>query len=187
MSNDFDPIKIAARAMELLGGREKAKAAMEAEYYELKKRWDKDVNLIGRILRAHLHVEYYLTEYLETKNPNLNSLEDNRLTFNQKLKLLRPDDHQVAYLLGGIAHLNKIRNRLAHNLEATVTEDDKKVFLQGFYKAFREAGYTSIIKSEEPIDILEEFAEFASTMLHGPATPTSQAFKQAIDENVREK
>ena len=53
---------IATRALELMGGREKAFAAMEADYDAMKERWNQDTDSIGRILRAHLYLEHYLTE-----------------------------------------------------------------------------------------------------------------------------
>ncbi|MFX5756849.1 hypothetical protein ABTE27_23140, partial [Acinetobacter baumannii] len=63
--NDAQTEFLANRVLELLGGREAAIASMEAEYHALKERWKQDVDTIGRILRAHLHVEYYLTEHLQ--------------------------------------------------------------------------------------------------------------------------
>lgn len=175
---------IARRTMEIMGGREKAIATMEADFYAMKARWNKDVLTIGRILRAHLHVEYYLTEFLQHINPKLGNLDEARITFNQKVNLLRTDDRTVDYLIPGIRHLNKIRNRLAHNLEATVTDDDATVFLQGMFKAFRDAGVMGSENqlSTNPIDVLEEFAEFASSMLHAPSGQHSHAFRQALNE-----
>jgi hypothetical protein len=170
--------------MEIMGGREKTIASMEADFYAMKARWNKDVLTIGRILRAHLHVEYYLTEFLQHTNPELGNLDEARITFNQKVNLLRSDDRTVDYLIPGIRHLNKIRNRLAHNLEATVTDDDATVFLQGLFKAFRDAGVSGSENqlSTNPIDVLEEFAEFASSMLHAPSGQHIQAFRQALKE-----
>jgi hypothetical protein len=38
--------------------------------------------------------------------------------------------------------------------------------------------------SDVPIDVLEHFAEFASSMLHSRTTPHSKAFAQAMNEWV---
>jgi hypothetical protein len=180
----LDVEAVGARAVELMGGREKLIASMEAEYHAMKARWNKDVQMIGRILRAHLHVEYYLTEFLQYTNPDLGSLDEARITFNQKINLLPNDDQKIDFLIPGIRHLNKIRNRLAHNLEATVTENDAAVFLQGLFKAFRDEGAKRAARelSTNPIEVLEEFAEFASSMLHAPTAPHSMAFAQAMRE-----
>ena len=139
---------------------------------------------IGRILRAHLHVEYYLTEFLRHTNPQLGDLDEARVTFNQKVTLLQRNDARIGYVISGMRHLNKIRNRLAHNLEATVTEEDANVFLQGLFKAFRDEGAkaSGTQLSTAPIDVLEEFAEFASALLHGPSEQHSKAFAQAMKE-----
>lgn len=56
---------IGRRALELMGGRENALASMEAEFDEMKERWNQDTDTIGRILRSHLYLEHYLTEYLQ--------------------------------------------------------------------------------------------------------------------------
>ncbi|HSV68911.1 MAG TPA: hypothetical protein VLI72_02275 [Methylibium sp.] len=177
---------VAKRTMELMGGREKAIASMEAEYFALKDRWNQNVEMIGRILRAHLHVEYYLTEHLQQINPKLGDIDDARLSFAQKVNLLKEEgDAGIWRIIGGIRHLNKIRNRLAHNLKAEVTEEDRMVFLsQDMFKLMREWGHkdNKIPPSNDPLDVLEAFAEFASSMLHSGSTPHSKAFGQAMDE-----
>lgn len=180
----IDIERVAARVVELMGGRDQLIASIETEYDAMKIRWNKDVEMIGRILRAHLHVEYYLTEFLQYTNQNLGNLDEARITFNQKINLLPHDDRKIFFLIPGIRHLNKIRNRLAHNLDATVTENDAAVFLQGLFKAFRDEGARKEKRqlNSTPIDILEEFAEFSSSMLHAPTAPHSVAFAQAIRE-----
>lgn len=175
---------LAARTAEIMGGREKLIASMEAEFHGMKARWNKDVLSIGRILRAHLHVEYYLTEFLQHTNPQLGDLNEARIAFNQKVTPLQSGDGRVDHLISGIRHLNKIRNRLAHILEATVSQEDAVVFLQGMFKAFRDASAKGLDKqpSTNPIDVLENFAEFASSMLHSPSGQHSKAFAQAMNE-----
>ncbi len=158
---------------------------MEAEYHAMKDRWNQDTQMIGRILRSHLYVEYYLTEYLQAANRTLGSIDEARLTFAQKVSLLRADDHLANILIGGIRHLNRIRNRLAHNLAAEVTDEDAKVFLsQGLFRAMREARAKDDGEpiSAAPLDVLDEFAEFASAMLHNGTTPHGEAFGQALRE-----
>ena len=134
----INPLAVAARAAEIVGGRHQLFKSMEDDFNEMKSRWNKDVNTIGRILRAHLHVEHYLTEYLRNMNPAIGHLEAARLTFNQKVSLLPSDNAVVNMLIGGIRHLNKVRNRLAHNLEAAVTEEDASVFRAQPLYAMRE-------------------------------------------------
>lgn len=180
--------RVFQRIAELMGGKHAIIKAMEDDFYAMKERWNQDVNLIGRILRAHLHVEHYMTEHLQHANPNLGDLDDARASFNQKWNLLDKNDRRIGWLLPGIKRLNVIRNRLAHNLATSVTEEDRDVFLgQQVYKAMRDAsekGQQPL--STEPIDVLEHFAEFASSMLHNRASKHGQAFAQAFREAANE-
>lgn len=59
------------------------------------KRWDQGLDVIGRILRAHLYVEYYLTESLVKANRRLGSVDQARLSFWQKLELLDQNAHPL--------------------------------------------------------------------------------------------
>ncbi|UIF86088.1 hypothetical protein [Cupriavidus sp. UYPR2.512] len=176
---------VASRTLEIMGGREAAITSMEAEFEAMKKRWDQDTDTIGRILRAHLHVEHYLTEHLQTANPNLGEIDSARLSFAQKVELLKSDAGTIDMIVGGVRHLNRIRNRLAHNLSAGVTEDDAGVFLsQEIFAAMRQAKVkdSNIQPSTNPLDVLEDFAEFASAMFHNASTPYGKAFDQAMIE-----
>ena len=179
---------VATRVGEIMGGRAKVLASMEAEHNARKERWNKDVNMIGRILRAHLHVEYYLSQYLQHENPKLD-FEASRLTFGQKMNMLRENDPKVGKLVTGIKRLNAVRNRLAHNLEAGVTEEDAKVFASDYYMSMM--GWvlegTGATLSTSPIDVLEGFAEFTSSMLQAPTSPHSKAFQQAMEDVSKRK
>ena len=180
----INPLAVAVRAAEIVGGRHLLLKSMEDDFNEMKARWNKDVNTIGRILRAHLHVEHYLTEYLRHINPAIGHLDSARLTFNQKVSLLPSDNGVVNMLIGGIRHLNKVRNRVAHNLEAAVTEEDATVFRAQPLDAMREWSVkgTDRAQSTDPLDILKWFAEYASSSLHTPGSITGRAFSQAMQE-----
>ena len=183
MTRFADPGLVAKRTIELLGGRDAAFETIDAEFDEMRHRWNQDVEAIGRILRSHLYVEYYVTEYLEKVNPRLGSVERARLSFVQKLELLDPKDIRIGEVLPGIRHLNTIRNRLAHRLSATVTEDDAAVFLSAqYFKALRDEGAKPGKPSAEPIDVLEHFALHASQILTGEFSRVANAFAQAFNE-----
>lgn len=141
--------------------------AMEIEFAAVKARWNQDIDLIGRILRAHLFVEHYVLEYLRVENPKLGSLDAARLSFAQKVALLSSDSHMVEDTIPGIKHLNKIRNRLAHNLQAAVTKDDAALFLAlPYYKAMRDESQRKGPKlSDDPLAVLEHFAEYSGIAL----------------------
>lgn len=175
----LDPKQVALRAIELLGGHEQAFNAIDAEYFAMLDRWNQDVTAIGRILRSHLYVEYYLTEYLQKSNPKLGDIDDARLSFAQKANLIG-DDYRIGLVAPGVKRMNVIRNRLAHNLEAAVTADDVQVFLaEPYFAAMREVSAKPNQPSADPLDIYEEFAQYASSALHHQWSVLGKAFGAA--------
>ena len=179
--NQFDADAIAKKTIELLGGRNKAFALIDAEFGEMRARWNQDVVAIGRILRSHLYVEHYLTEFLEKANPRIGSLADARLSFTQKVNLLNPDQ-RLAQVVPGIKRLNAIRNRLAHRLDAHVTDEDAEIFLSdGVLKAMRIEEAKPGTPSNDPLDVLEAFAQYVSSALQHEFSTIGNAFSKAHD------
>jgi hypothetical protein len=171
---DTIPESVARHVIELLGGREKAFQTLTSDHQSVTSRWEQDIATIGRILRAHLFVEHFLSEYLQSKNPNLGSLEEARISFGQKITLLAAGRPEIEYLLPGIRRLNIIRNRIAHSLRAELTQNDTDVFLQvKLFAAMRNemAKSSKRVPSSDHVDIMEEFAMHAGFALHqGPMT-----------------
>ena len=180
---EHDHDAIARRAIELLGGKQKFFAEADRELADVNGRWMQNVEVIGRILRAHLFVEHYLGEYLAKANPLLGALGQARVTFAQKVALLDASNHDIALILPGIKRLNQIRNRLAHNLDAQVTEEDAKVFMGSErFAALRAARAAEEAQKNEPLEILEEFAKHVAMALTYEFSPMSRAIYQAIQE-----
>jgi hypothetical protein len=182
-----NPESVVRHVIQLLGGREKAYQAIDADLQAARQRWAQDTTRIGRILRAHLFVEHFLGEHLQAKNPNLGSLDDARVTLAQKLSLLDAKTSTVAYLLPGMRRLNTIRNRIAHSLHADVTEDDARVFIGiSLFSAMREelGKREHRVLSSDPVDIMEDFAVHAGSVLHQSpmAGVWAQAFQMAKQE-----
>lgn len=176
-----DPKKVVRIVIDLYGGREIAWKKMEADFNSIEKRWDQDFEIMGRILRAHLFVEHYLGEYLIAKNPNLSSLDKARLSFSQKLTLLTTKDTIIKSAIPGIRYLNALRNRLAHTLHASLSKKDAQHFLSDrIFCAMREARVAPAQPSSDPIDILEEFARHAGSMLHIDSSETAKIWAQAF-------
>jgi hypothetical protein len=173
--------KLVLHLVNLLGGREKGAQAIRDHLDLFNKKWNTNIEITGRILRAHLFVEHFLTDYLQAQNPNLGSLEDARLSFTQKLLLVDEKKSVIVYLLPGIKRINTIRNRVAHSLEATITKEDRDLFLSiDFFVAMRneEAKYDKRKLSFEPLDVMEEFSLFAGSALQ--QSPVSLAIAEAI-------
>ena len=174
--------KILAKAGERIGGREELERLGQAEFFRNLGRWDQDIDEIGRILRAHLFVERYMTEYLESTNPRLGSVNEARLTFTQKVALLDKNDQNVQGCVQGLRRLNSIRNRLAHRTNEGVSEEDGAFFLKC-------AGLEELLsmqdrKAEDALDALEEFAKHMAIVFTYEHSPVSRAIHEAIFESL---
>ena len=142
--------------------------------------------MIGRILKAHMTVEYFLTRYIEFHNPNLNRLENVNLAFAKKVQLVGESDFYFQQIRNGVIHLNKIRNKIAHHLKSDLSNADSEVFLAiGIFKIYRQAladhGKTL---SDAPIIILEEFATCVAAGLQAGSEPNSQHFVKAYLDSI---
>ncbi len=176
-----DAERFARHVIQLIGGREKARQTIDAESQLIRHRWEQDTGTLGRILRAHLFVEHFLGEYIQSENPELGSLEDARLTFAQKVALIGTTAPGIAYLLPGIRRLNAIRNRLVHSLRAEVTKEDADALLAvEIFRELRNVLAEPATPSADPVDILEDFASHAGIMLHNSASPLGEIFVEAL-------
>lgn len=172
--------KFAEKVFDAFGGKKEFFEAADAELAEINTRWKQNIEAIGRILRAHLFAEHYLSVYLAHANPRLGSIDEARLTFAQKIRLLDSQNAEVAAVLPGIQRLNAIRNRLAHNLNANATEDDTKVFLNCQpFAALRIARDPSVKPSSDPLAIIEEFALHLGVALTREFSPVGKAIAKA--------
>ena len=154
MTQALDPQLFVKRVIDKYGGREAARNALLHSFAEMRTRWEQDTGVIGRILRSHLFVEHYLQTYIIARNPNLPSVADARLSFTQTLALAKLDESLLAELRPGIKRLNIVRNRLAHNLRAEITEDDAQSFLSAkMFVAMRNARAAPAEPCSEPFVI----------------------------------
>jgi hypothetical protein len=105
--------------------------AVEPDWLE-DARWLDDIfadDPLGAVVRGHLYVESLLITLIEEALLNPEAIDLARLNFPLKmdlavaLGLVNPDD-APAFLF-----LNRLRNRFAHNVEATVSSEDEKAFL----------------------------------------------------------
>jgi hypothetical protein len=178
-----DPQTVAKRVIEAHGGIDQAIAIAEKHIAEFNSLWLQDAERIGRILRAHLTVEHFLTRYIEFKNPMLAALTETRITFNQKVDLLHPSDRLASELKPGLRRLNQIRNRLAHNLQVEVRGDDVEVFrgVTIFTAMHNElAKRSGEALPEDPIAICEAFAKFAAGMLQAGSAADAKIWANAL-------
>lgn len=133
-------------------------ANFERENNRFKDLLAQDHDLIGRVLKCHLIVEYYLERFLEEHlaTPNLT---DARLSFFQKAQLLPSQGQAVALVKPGIIRLNAIRNRFGHTLNPEIQADELEPLRQAL--AVVRAG----VEFFEPVDVIEAFTTVACTWL----------------------
>lgn len=182
---NIDHEYVAKRVIELSGGKDKLNEEMNSKLARINEKWNQDVDAIGRILRAHLFVEHFVTECLASFNPALGNIKEARLTFAQKISLIEDYSDETKELSTGIKRLNKIRNQLAHNLSGNVTDQDKESLLSvTSFKALREALAKPSVPSSNNLDVLEDFAKHVGGRLESLADPDSLAkrYEQIFNE-----
>lgn len=117
-----------------------------------------DHNAIGRVLRVHLVIEQYMNEHIKSTY-KIDNLEELRLSFAQKAKLLKDDLSPSAFVKTGILNVNTVRNKFSHALmpkiewgEVNNVTDVLKIARAG-------------VVYPEPIDAIEAFAPVACAFL----------------------
>ncbi len=138
--------------------------------------------IVGRILTCHLIIEHYITKLIELETPKEFDWIESRLTFSQKLKLVR----KIAGLVENDIHkgfeiINKIRNKFSHNLIATID----KTYVEELKKQINR--FSKKIKSEEidsdydDIFIIEMYTSLSCSYIAGYCTN-----KVMINEEIKE-
>lgn len=186
--NMLDPKEYAARVIELHGGHDRFFALMDERFREFNAIWDQDAESIGRVLRSHLAVEHFLTEFIAFTNPRLGPVENARLTFTQKVELLPDDDPSISFLKPGLRRVNVIRNRMAHRLRVDINAEDRAVLLgiQMFAAMRSEIARCEGAKPDDPLSVVEQFAMFAANLLHGRASPERDLWTQAAQNQTED-
>jgi hypothetical protein len=83
------------------------------------------------LLKGHLLIEEMLQLLIEEKLANPAAMEDARLTFHQRLCLVRAlyNDQLFGWVWTAIQKLNTVRNKLAHILEASEIQSQLEEFV----------------------------------------------------------
>jgi hypothetical protein len=99
-----------------------------------------DINtddVLGAVLRGHLYVEFELIRLIEAFFVEPSAIDLTRVSFPVKVDLamamgILPEEERPALMF-----LNRLRNKLAHNLEATVTEEEERALLNALTPEMR--------------------------------------------------
>jgi hypothetical protein len=132
-----------------------------------------DHNAIGRVLRVHLVIEQYMNEHIKTEY-KIKNLEELKLTFGQKAKLLKEDLSAAGFVKKGIQNVNAVRNKFSHTLSPKIewgainnVTDVLKIARKGMvYSA--------------PIDAIEAFAPVACAFLINAPSSTRTHLEQLL-------
>lgn len=125
--------------------------------------WSGNSTRLGDILTCHLIIEFHLTNWLSAANPGLPSLDDLRLSFSQKLKLVDGVDEAIQLLIPGMACINKIRNAVAHNISVDLNKLDLSP-LRSFVWPWHDAAGKP---KNEGTQLIKDFTLIASGLLYG--------------------
>lgn len=132
-----------------------------------------DHHPIGRVLRAHLIIEAFLGEFLAL-HYGIEELDELRLTFAQKAKLLPRSRSSAAFVRPGIIQLNTIRNKLGHRLNHTIESHE----ISAIYEVLKVAR-SGVLFASQP-DAIEAFAPIACAFLAVPPPELQQLFMEAF-------
>jgi hypothetical protein len=120
---------------------------------------------VGSILRCHLIVEHFMSDYLSAANPSVDEWGSARLTFAQKLALVDHPRSKVRLLIPSLRCLNSLRNRIAHRLDAEL--DHSAVGpIHEFMTIWNRAAGKAVPTG---MQLVQEWALLASAWFHGDA------------------
>jgi hypothetical protein len=132
---------------------------------------NRDSSIIGRIIKCHLLVEFYMSRYLERAAPALHNWDDARLSFNQKFTLLNSSNSIVNQFSEGISLINKLRNRIAHTLQDPLQDVSLEPLKKGLehYKT-KLAGGNVVMPPCEGIELVEYFTLTICSVIDGASS-----------------
>lgn len=94
-------------------------------------------NAVAKILRSHLLAEALLRKHVQVMNPNLGSIEDLGLSFDRlRIAAIGLRNGGVKWANDELIAINKIRNKLAHRLDAQITREDVRPLVRGLEDTF---------------------------------------------------
>lgn len=123
-----------------------------------------DFTFAGYLLACHLAIEHYLDEFLKSRAPELN-WNNGKLNFAQKAALfphmIFPQGEEA---IAAIRHMNVLRNKLAHRMDAKPDDFDYLPFVR-FLEKDPHPNADPI--PTKPIELLEAFVTKLSFFFMG--------------------
>lgn len=132
-----------------------------------------DHDAIGRVLRAHLIIESFMNSFLSS-SLGLEDLEDLRLSFQQKAKLLPAGRSSAAFVRPGILQVNSVRNKFGHRLNHVVEMHEISAVREALTLARPNSKFADAVKA------IEAFAPVACAFLSVPPKELQSIFVEAF-------
>lgn len=168
------------RAVEILRPhRQEFEEFLEQENQKFKELLQTDHVRLGRIIKCHLIIESYM-ERLLCDRLNLSDISNARLTYHQKVMLLPGKSVVVVVLKSDLLLINKIRNKLAHDLNVDVLKDD----INSMIKFLEISGRNT--ENMDICEVIEAFTVIACTWLLVQPPHLEELFKEAFRDIVIE-
>jgi len=158
---DEDEFLKSKYARQLLADADKLESELKEFNASWQSFWKRNASDLGAMLICHLAIEHYLDEWLTAANPGTKPIGKTRLTFAQKLDLAENADSLIQMLMPGLKQLNRIRNQLAHDMEAHISKADLKP-IRSIVWPWHKAGGRPC---NEGIALVKDFALMASGLL----------------------
>jgi|SRR5690554_1573909 len=121
--------------------------------------WDRveniDHEVLGYFLSCHLIIEHYLHEFMCARWPDAD-WDAAQLKFSQKVSILNEFKISDKYdCIPAIKHMNKLRNKLSHNIDYQISSQDLLPMIQYLEKVYES-------KQNIPTGVLEILDSFTS-------------------------
>lgn len=132
---------------------------------------------IGRVLKCHLVVEHFLTNFI-AEFYKIERLEELQLRFSQKVELIPMAGGSASFVRPGIIQLNRIRNKLGHDLSTKVERHN----ISAIYEVLAIA--RKGLDFGDPIKAIEAFTPIACAFLSLPPPELQGIFMDAFKKIV---
>lgn len=173
------------------GSMENFHTEFEQRRNALQKMWSVDPIEKGRVIKAHLFVEHYLNLYLSKILHYGRDRIDEMGFWDKASTVTKRDGRRFKKLTAPLSRFNWCRNHLAHNLEKTLTDGDKR-----FFESIDDPRFASCLlmfktegESMTAVELYELFATFLAQVIEERLNPRQQLVDNvmsALREDVLE-
>lgn len=133
-----------------------------------------DYDLLGYVLSCHLIIEHYMDAYLKALYGRL-AWDAAKLSFGQRVALLTTWNIEKPFNpIQEIKHLNSLRNRLGHQLDYRLTDEDMLPFAYFLKGVHEHSSPGSTWKPRAAKSTLAQFTNLVAAMFAGSVSYTDR-------------